>query len=195
MTSASAIEISDLVDKRPIDRWLIGLTVLCALVLAFEGYDTQAIGYDHYHVLWLFYWGCHRRRAGLLDCSPSGMACRVLHRGRGSVAAPASFVAQASRVLADSRHTKTRREADCRHSQPHGSPDHRRPQTDFPGPRSRVCGRVSVSGPPRRPRAAALDGFFMNLVTLYFLTNWVTIITNDAGVSVSEAVLITAMFQ
>ena len=37
--------------------------------------------------------------------------------------------------------------------------------------------------------------FFMNLVTLYFLTNWVTIITNDAGVSVSEAVLITAMFQ
>ena len=37
--------------------------------------------------------------------------------------------------------------------------------------------------------------FFMNLATLYFLTNWITIITNDAGVSVSEAVLITAMFQ
>jgi MFS transporter, AAHS family, 4-hydroxybenzoate transporter len=45
MTSASAIEISDLVDNRPIDRWLIGLTVLCALVLAFDDYDTQAIGY------------------------------------------------------------------------------------------------------------------------------------------------------
>jgi AAHS family 4-hydroxybenzoate transporter-like MFS transporter len=45
MTSASAIEISDLVDNRPIDRWLIGLTVLCALVLAFDGYDTRAIGY------------------------------------------------------------------------------------------------------------------------------------------------------
>jgi AAHS family 4-hydroxybenzoate transporter-like MFS transporter len=37
--------------------------------------------------------------------------------------------------------------------------------------------------------------FFMNLVTLYFLTNWMPIITNDAGVSVSKAVLITAMFQ
>ena len=35
----------------------------------------------------------------------------------------------------------------------------------------------------------------MNLVTLYFLTNWMPIITNGAGVSVSEAVLITVMFQ
>jgi MFS transporter, AAHS family, 4-hydroxybenzoate transporter len=35
--------------------------------------------------------------------------------------------------------------------------------------------------------------FFMNLVTMYFLTNWMPIIS--AGVSVSGAVLITAMFQ
>ena len=45
MTSAAGIEISQLIDERPIDRRLIGLTALCALVLAFDGYDTQAIGY------------------------------------------------------------------------------------------------------------------------------------------------------
>jgi MFS transporter, AAHS family, 4-hydroxybenzoate transporter len=45
------------------------------------------------------------------------------------------------------------------------------------------------------PTLLLWTAFFMNLVTLYFLTNWMPIITNDAGVSISEAVLITAMFQ
>jgi MFS transporter, AAHS family, 4-hydroxybenzoate transporter len=45
MGSAPAIDISQLIDNRPIDGWLIRLTALCALVLAFDGYDTQAISY------------------------------------------------------------------------------------------------------------------------------------------------------
>jgi MFS transporter, AAHS family, 4-hydroxybenzoate transporter len=42
---AGGIEIPQLIDSRPAGRFLIGLAVLCALVLAADGFDTQAIGY------------------------------------------------------------------------------------------------------------------------------------------------------
>jgi MFS transporter, AAHS family, 4-hydroxybenzoate transporter len=37
--------------------------------------------------------------------------------------------------------------------------------------------------------------FFMNLLSLYFMTNWLPIIANEAGLLVSQAILVTAMFQ
>src|SRR5207237_4892818 len=37
--------------------------------------------------------------------------------------------------------------------------------------------------------------FFMSLLDLYFLSNWLPTIIHDAGISVERAVLITAMFQ
>jgi AAHS family 4-hydroxybenzoate transporter-like MFS transporter len=37
--------------------------------------------------------------------------------------------------------------------------------------------------------------FFMNLVSLYFMTNWLPIIANEAGLVVGQAILVTAMFQ
>jgi MFS transporter, AAHS family, 4-hydroxybenzoate transporter len=37
--------------------------------------------------------------------------------------------------------------------------------------------------------------FFMNLLSLYFITNWLPIIGNDAGLTVDQAVLVTALFQ
>jgi AAHS family 4-hydroxybenzoate transporter-like MFS transporter len=42
---AGAIEIPQLIDSRPGGRFLIGLAALCGLVLAADGFDTQAIGY------------------------------------------------------------------------------------------------------------------------------------------------------
>jgi MFS transporter, AAHS family, 4-hydroxybenzoate transporter len=37
--------------------------------------------------------------------------------------------------------------------------------------------------------------FFMNLLSLYFMTNWLPILANDAGLAASEAILATALFQ
>ena len=43
--SAGGIEIPQLIDSQPAGRFLIGLALLCALILATDGFDTQAIGY------------------------------------------------------------------------------------------------------------------------------------------------------
>jgi MFS transporter, AAHS family, 4-hydroxybenzoate transporter len=37
--------------------------------------------------------------------------------------------------------------------------------------------------------------FFMNLLSLYFMTNWLPVISHEAGLAVGEAILVTAMFQ
>jgi AAHS family 4-hydroxybenzoate transporter-like MFS transporter len=37
--------------------------------------------------------------------------------------------------------------------------------------------------------------FFMNLLSLYFMTNWLPVIANEAGLLVGQAILVTAMFQ
>ncbi len=37
--------------------------------------------------------------------------------------------------------------------------------------------------------------FFMNLLSLYFMTNWLPIMANEAGLAVGQAILVTAMFQ
>jgi AAHS family 4-hydroxybenzoate transporter-like MFS transporter len=37
--------------------------------------------------------------------------------------------------------------------------------------------------------------FFMNLLALYFMTNWLPILAGDAGMPAGEAILVTAMFQ
>jgi AAHS family 4-hydroxybenzoate transporter-like MFS transporter len=42
---AGKIEIPQLIDSQPAGRFLIGLAFLCGLILAADGFDTQAIGY------------------------------------------------------------------------------------------------------------------------------------------------------
>jgi MFS transporter, AAHS family, 4-hydroxybenzoate transporter len=37
--------------------------------------------------------------------------------------------------------------------------------------------------------------FFMNLLSLYFMTNWLPVISHEAGLAVGEAIMVTAMFQ
>src|SRR4029077_8837071 len=37
--------------------------------------------------------------------------------------------------------------------------------------------------------------YFMNLLNLYFLTSWLPTIISDAGIPVSTAILLTALFQ
>ena len=39
------LAVAQLIDERPLGGWLYGMVAICALVLAFDGYDTQAIGY------------------------------------------------------------------------------------------------------------------------------------------------------
>jgi MFS transporter, AAHS family, 4-hydroxybenzoate transporter len=124
-----------------------------------------------------------------------GMAYGVLYRGRGPAAGAADSVAQASRVVADSRHTQNC-EAQIATILAHmGHPTiaaHRVVSQD----RELGFAVTHLFRDHRTvPTLLLWTAFFMNLVTLYFLTNWMPIITNSAGVSVSEAVLITAMFQ
>jgi MFS transporter, AAHS family, 4-hydroxybenzoate transporter len=42
---SGGIEIPQLIDSRPAGRFLAGLALLCGLILAADGFDTQAIGY------------------------------------------------------------------------------------------------------------------------------------------------------
>jgi MFS transporter, AAHS family, 4-hydroxybenzoate transporter len=37
--------------------------------------------------------------------------------------------------------------------------------------------------------------FFMNLLSLYFMTNWLPVISHEAGLAVGEAIMVTTMFQ
>jgi MFS transporter, AAHS family, 4-hydroxybenzoate transporter len=299
MTSTSAIEISDLVDNRPIDRWLIELTVLCALVLAFDGYDTQAIGYvapalirefnttkaslgpvfsaglfglllgslicgpaadrfgrrlvmivatswfaicagatlfapslDHLFVLQLLTglglggalpnavalvgeYTPKRRRATMITITFCGfsigaavggaLASWIIPRlGCGAVfyiggAGPLLLLPvlwlklpESLRILVIRKNCERQIAAILtRMGQPTIATHKLISQDQDLG--------FAVAHLFQDHRAAPTlllwVAFFMNLVTLYFLTNWMPIITNDAGVSVSEAVLITTMFQ
>ncbi len=63
--------------------------------------------------------------------------------------------------------------------------DHRQ---DFPIRRLFMEGRAA-------PTLFLWLAFFMNLLSLYFMTNWLPIISHDAGLAVGEAILVTAMFQ
>jgi MFS family permease len=42
---AGKIEIAELIDAQPIGGFILGLAALCGLILAADGFDTQAIGY------------------------------------------------------------------------------------------------------------------------------------------------------
>jgi MFS transporter, AAHS family, 4-hydroxybenzoate transporter len=299
MTLASAIDISHLVDNRPIDRWLIGLTALCALVLVFDGYDTQAIGYvapalakefnatksslgpifsagllglllgslicgpaadrfgrrtvmiaatswfalcagitplapslDHLFVLRLL------TGLGLGGALPNAMAlvgeyapkrCRatmitltvcgfpigaaiggalaswiVPHLGWRTVfyiggagpllVLPALWLKlpESLRILVIRRNCDTQIAAILARMGHPTIAAHRLVSQD----RELGFALVHLFQDRRAvPTLLLWTAFFMNLVTIYFLTNWMPIITNGAGVSVSEAVLITAMFQ
>lgn len=298
-TSASPIEISDLIDDRPIGRWLIGLTALCALVLAFDGYDTQAIGYVGPALVKefnatkvslgpVFSAGLFGLLIGSLICGP---AADQFGRRVVLIAATAWFaICAAATSLAPSidhlfvlrfltglglggaipntvalvaEYAPKRHRATmitimlCGFSigaaiggalaswiVPHlgwrtvfyigGAgpllllpilwlelPEslrilvaQRNSKAQIAALLSRVgCPTINVNRLVCReqepgfpvtylfqdhrtvPTLLLWTAFFMNLVTLYFLTNWMPIITNDAGVSVSGAVLITAMFQ
>lgn len=41
----TTVNVSDTIDRHPISVYQIGILVLCMLAAAFDGYDTQAIGY------------------------------------------------------------------------------------------------------------------------------------------------------
>ncbi len=43
--SASKVDVIDLIDRHPVTGFQIGVLVLCMLVAALDGFDTQAIGY------------------------------------------------------------------------------------------------------------------------------------------------------
>ena len=299
MTSDCAIEISHLVDNRPIDRWLIGLTFLCALVLAFDGYDTQAIGYvgpalvqefnttrgslgpvfsaglfglllgslicgpaadrfgrrmvmimtttwfaicagatpfapslDHLFVLRLLTglglggalpnaaallgeYTPKRRRATMITIAFSGFSIGaaiggalaswiVPHLGWRTVfyigaVGPLLLVPvlwlklpESLRILVIMKNRETQIAAVLARMGHPTIAAHRLVSRD-----QELGFAVVYLFQDRRavPTLLLWIAFFMNLVTLYFLTNWMPIITNDAGISVSEAVLITAMFQ
>jgi MFS transporter, AAHS family, 4-hydroxybenzoate transporter len=299
MGLASAIEISHLVDNRPIDRWLIGVTALCALVLVFDGYDTQAIGYVAPALVKefnttrsslgpVFSAGLFGLLLGSLICGPAAdrfgrrvvmiaatgwfALCAVvtpfapsldhlfvlrLLTGLGLGGALPNAVALVSEYAPKRRRATMITITFCGFSigaaiggalaswiVPHlgwrpvfyvggAGPLLVLPLLWFRLPESlrilvirRNCERqisaiLARMGHPalaahrlvpedRELRFAVIHlfedhraiptlllwtAFFMNLVTLYFLTNWMPIITNAAGVSVSEAVLITVMFQ
>jgi MFS transporter, AAHS family, 4-hydroxybenzoate transporter len=299
MTSASAIEISGLVDNRPIDRWLIGVTVLCALVLAFDGYDTQAIGYVAPALVQefnttkgslgpIFSAGLFGLLLGSLICGPAAdrfgrRLVMIVATGWFAICAGATpfapsldhlFVlriltglglggALPNAVALVGEYTPKRRRATmitvtfCGFSigaaiggalaswvVPHlgwravfyigGAgpllllpvlwlklPESLRILVIRKGCETQIATILTRMGHPTiaahrlvsrdqdlgfalahlfqdhraGPTLLLWTAFFMNLVTLYFLTNWMPIITNDAGVSISEAVLITAMFQ
>ena len=42
---ARTVELSEIIDNRKLSPFQIGLFALCALVLFFDGFDAQAIGY------------------------------------------------------------------------------------------------------------------------------------------------------
>ena len=44
MTSAK-VDVVDLIDRHPVTGFQIGVLILCMLVAALDGFDTQAIGY------------------------------------------------------------------------------------------------------------------------------------------------------
>src|SRR3984893_10896505 len=44
-TAASKVDVIDLIDRHPVTGFQIGILILCMLVAALDGFDTQAIGY------------------------------------------------------------------------------------------------------------------------------------------------------
>ena len=46
-----------------------------------------------------------------------------------------------------------------------------------------------------RVHAAVVGCFFMNLLVLFFLNNWLPTLMNDAGIRVQTAIMITTLFQ
>jgi MFS transporter, AAHS family, 4-hydroxybenzoate transporter len=299
MSPASAIDISHLIDNRAIDRWLIGLTALCALVLAFDGYDTQAIGYvspalvkefnatkgslgpvfsaglfglllgsliggpaaDRFgrRVVMIAATGWFALCAAVTPLAPSLGYLFVLRflTGLGLGGALPNAVALVGEYAPKRRRATMITVTFCGFSigaaiggalaswvVPYlgwrtvfyiggAGPLLVLPVLWLKLPESlrilvirRNCepqiaailarmGHPTVAAhrvvsPDRAlgfavthlfqdhravPTLLLWTAFFMNLVTLYFLTNWMPIITNSAGASVSEAVLITAMFQ
>lgn len=301
MAQQSQLEISQLVDDRPIGSWLYGLMGLCAAVLAFDGYDTQAIGYVAPAIVKefgaskaalapVFSAGLAGLLIGSLVCSPLAdragrrlvMIISMVWFAAGALATPFAtsldqmFIIRfltglglggvlPNAVALVAEYAPKRRRATmitimfCGFSigaavgggiaswiVPNlgwrtvfyiggigpllllpllitklpeslrlmiGRGDQRgkvvatlrRMGVTDVSPEQLVLREDEISrGFPvselfAKGRAAATlllwTAFFMNLVTLYFMTNWLPIITNDAGVTVSQAVLITAMFQ
>jgi MFS transporter, AAHS family, 4-hydroxybenzoate transporter len=299
MGSAPAIDISQLIDNRPIDGWLIRLTALCALVLAFDGYDTQAISYvspalvkefnatkgslgpvfsarlfglllgslicgpvadrfgrrvvmiaattwfalcaavtplapslDHLFGLRLLTglglggalpnavalvgeYAPKRRRTTMITVTFCGFSIGgaiggalaswiVPHLGWRTVfyiggAGPLLVLPilwlklpESLRILVIRRNCEAQLATILAHMGHPTIAAHRVISQD----RELGFAVTHLFRDHRTvPTLLLWTAFFMNLVTLYFLTNWMPIITNSAGVSVSEAVLITAMFQ
>lgn len=43
--SKAKVDVIDLIDRHPVSSFQIGVLILCMLVAALDGFDTQAIGY------------------------------------------------------------------------------------------------------------------------------------------------------
>jgi AAHS family 4-hydroxybenzoate transporter-like MFS transporter len=43
--AATKVDVIDLIDRHPVTGFQIGVLILCMLVAALDGFDTQAIGY------------------------------------------------------------------------------------------------------------------------------------------------------
>ena len=43
--AAAKVDVIDLIDRHPVTGFQIGVLILCMLVAALDGFDTQAIGY------------------------------------------------------------------------------------------------------------------------------------------------------
>ncbi len=43
--SSTKVDVIELIDRHPVTGFQIGVLILCMLVAALDGFDTQAIGY------------------------------------------------------------------------------------------------------------------------------------------------------